>query len=140
MSLTPEDFIGVLAMVASDEKYQILPGKSRWKGGLITGAGATIGGVCGGPAGAVLGGVIGGSVAAWRGKATHTPLDEYLIDMSREQRLELFKYMRYLVDECKVNSVVGLNAKVATDPVMRRRIMDVLLCYLKTEKGLQVVG
>ena len=140
MPLTAEDFVGILAIIAGDEKYYISGSNSRWKGGLFTGAAATVGGVCGGPAGAVLGGLIGGTMAAWKGKEIKIPLDKYLIDMGRDERQELFVYMKYLVEECKVNNAVGLNAKLATDTSMRKRFFDVLLCYLKTEKGLKVVA
>ena len=141
MSLTAEDVVGVLAIMAGDEKYKISCNtRSRWKDGLLTGAAATVGGVCGGPAGAVLGGFIGGTMAAWNRKDIETPLDKYLIDMGREERQKLFIYMKYLVDECKVTNVVGLNAKLATDASIRRRFIDVLLCYLKTEKGFKVIA
>ena len=38
----------------------------------------------------------------------------------------MFSYMKYLIEECKVQSFVALNAKVATDPELKRRFLDVL--------------
>ena len=104
----------------------------------MTGIGATVGGVCGGPVGIVLGGLVGGSLAAWKGKTTTIPLDQYLMAMNKEERQDMHRYMSYLVEECKVKDFVGLNAKVATDPDLRRRFLEVLLCYLKNELGLRV--
>ena len=52
----------------------------------------------------------------------------------------MFSYMKYLIEECKVQSFVALNAKVATDPELKRRFLDVLLCYLKVELKLNVAG
>jgi len=49
----------------------------------MTGIGATVGGVCGGPVGIVVGGLVGGSLAAWRGKSTPIPLDQYLMDINK---------------------------------------------------------
>ena len=47
----------------------------------MTGIGATVGGVCGGPVGLVVGGLVGGSLAAWRRKihinTTGSILDGY---------------------------------------------------------------
>ena len=67
----------------------------------MTGIGATVGGVCGGPVGLVVGGLVGGSLAAWRGKSTPIPLDQYLMDINKEQRQETFTYMKYLIEECR---------------------------------------
>lgn len=106
----------------------------------MTGIGATVGGVCGGPVGLVVGGLVGGSLAVWKGKSTVISLDQFLMDMNKEQRQAMFTYMRYLIDECKAQNFVALNAKVATDPEMKRRFLDVLLCYLKMELRLNVVG
>ena len=52
----------------------------------------------------------------------------------------MFSYMKYLIDECKVQNFVALNAKVATDPELKRRFLDVLLCYLKVELKLNVTS
>ena len=62
------------------------------------------------------------------------------MDIGKEQRQAMFSYMKYLIDECKVQNFVGLNAKVATDPELKRRFLEVLLCYLKVELKLNVVG
>ena len=59
---------------------------------------------------------------------------------TKEQRQEMFSYMKYLIDECKVQNFVALNAKVATDPELKRRFLDVLLCYLKVELKLNVTS
>lgn len=139
MPVSPEDLVSLLAIITSEHNYKIT-NSQRLKGGLITGIGATVGGVCGGPVGLVVGGLVGGSLAAWKGKSTSIPLDQYLMDISKEQRQAMFAYMKYLIDECKVQSFVGLNAKVATDPELKRRFLDVLLCYLKVELKLNVVG
>lgn len=139
MPVTAEDRVSLLAIITSENNYQIT-NSHRMKGGLITGIGATVGGVCGGPVGLVVGGLVGGSLAAWKGKSTSTSLDQFLMDMSKEQRQAMFTYMKYLVDECKVQNFVGLNAKVATDPELKRRFLDVLMCYLKVELKLTVVG
>lgn len=139
MPVTAEDLVSLLAIITSEYNYQIT-NSHRMKGGLITGIGATVGGVCGGPVGLVVGGLVGGSLAAWKGKSTSTSLDQFLMDMSKEQRQAMFTYMKYLVDECKVQNFVGLNAKVATDPELKRRFLDVLMCYLKVELKLTVVG
>lgn len=139
MPVTAEDLVSLLAIITSENNYQIT-NSHRMKGGLITGIGATVGGVCGGPVGLVVGGLVGGSLAAWKGKSTSTSLDQFLMDMSKEQRQAMFTYMKYLVDECKVQNFVGLNAKVATDPELKRRFLDVLMCYLKVELKLTVVG
>ena len=139
MPVSPEDLVSLLAIITSEHNYQIT-NSQRLKGGLITGIGATVGGVCGGPVGLVVGGLVGGSLAAWKGKSTSIPLDQYLMDISKEQRQAMFAYMKYLIDECKVQNFVGLNAKVATDPELKRRFLDVLLCYLKVELKLNVVG
>ena len=53
----------------------------------MTGIGATVGGVCGGPVGLVVGGLVGGSLAAWRGKSTPIPLDQYLMDINKQGHL-----------------------------------------------------
>lgn len=139
MPVSPEDLVSLLAIITSEHNYKIT-NSQRLKGGLITGIGATVGGVCGGPVGLVVGGLVGGSLAAWKGKSTSIPLDQYLMDISKEQRQAMFAYMKYLIDECKVQNFVGLNAKVATDPELKRRFLDVLLCYLKVELKLNVVG
>lgn len=139
MPVSSEDLVSLLAIITSEHNYQI-NNSHRMKGGVITGIGATVGGVCGGPVGLVVGGLIGGSLAAWKGKSTPTPLDQYLMDMSKEQRQAMFTYMKYLIEECKVQNFVGLNAKVATDPELKRRFLEVLMCYLKVELKLNVVG
>lgn len=139
MPITAEDLVSLLAIINSENNYQIID-SHRVKGSLITGIGATVGGVCGGPVGLVVGGLVGGSLAAWKGKSTVVPLDQFLMDMNKEQRQAMFSYMKYLIDECKVQNFVALNARVATDPVMKRRFLDVLLCYLKVELRLKVVG
>lgn len=138
MSVTPEDLVRVLAIITSETKIQLAT-RHRMKGSFLTGAGVTIGGVCGGPVGIVIGGLLGGTVAAWRAKETRTDVEEFLTNMNREQRQDLYNYMRYLVDECRVKNFVGLNAKVATDPELKRRFQDVFLCYLKNELKLHVV-
>lgn len=85
MPVTAEDLVSLLAIITSENNYQIT-NSHRMKGGLITGIGATVGGVCGGPVGLVVGGLVGGSLAAWKGKSTSTSLDQFLMDMSKEQR------------------------------------------------------
>lgn len=139
MPVSPEDLISLFAIITSEHNYQISH-SHRVKGGFITGIGATVGGVCGGPVGLIVGGLVGGSLAAWKGKSTSIPLDQYLMDIGKEQRQAMFSYMKYLIDECKVQNFVGLNAKVATDPELKRRFLEVLLCYLKVELKLNVVG
>ena len=64
-------------LITSEHKYKVTNSSSRVRG-LMTGIGATVGGVCGGPVGLVVGGLVGGSLAAWRGKSTPTPLDQYI--------------------------------------------------------------
>lgn len=139
MPISAEDLVSLLAIITSENNYQIID-SHRMKGGLMTGIGATVGGVCGGPVGLVVGGLVGGSLAVWKGKSTVVSLDQFLMDMNKEQRQAMFTYMRYLIDECKAQNFVALNAKVATDPEMKRRFLDVLLCYLKMELRLNVVG
>lgn len=138
MPVSPEDLVSLLAIITGEQNYQVTLNSNRVKGGLMTGLGATVGGVCAGPVGLLVGGLVGGSLAAWKGKSTSIPLDQYLMDINKEQRQEMFGYMKYLIDECKVQNFVGLNAKVATDPELKRRFLDVLLCYLKVELKLNV--
>lgn len=138
MPVTPEDLVSLLALIVGERNYQITD-SHRLKGGLLTGIGATVGGVCGGPVGLVVGGLVGGSLAAWKGKSTTIPLDQYLMDINKEQRQAMFMYMKYLIEESHVQNVFALNAKVATDPDLKRRFLDVLLCYLKVELKLNVV-
>lgn len=138
MPVSPEDLVSLLAIIAGEQKYQITD-SHRLKGGLITGISATVGGVCGGPVGLVVGGLVGGSLAAWKGKPTAVPVDQYLMDINKEQRQAMFEYMKYLIEECKVQNFVALNAKVATDSDLKRRFLEVLLCYLKVELRLNVV-
>lgn len=138
MPVSPEDLISLLAIITSEQKYQVTD-TQRLKGSLITGISATVGGVCGGPVGLVVGGLVGGSLAAWKGKSTAIPLDQYLMDINKEQRQAIFEYMKYLIEESKVQNFVALNAKVATDTDLKRRFLEVLLCYLKVELRLNVV-
>ena len=137
MPVSPEDLVSLLAILTSEQRYQITD-NHRLKGGLLTGISATVGGVCGGPVGLVIGSLVGGSLAAWKGKTTAIPLDQYLMDMNKEQRQAMHAHMKYLIEECKVQNFVGLNAKVATDPELKRRFLEVLLCYLKIELQLNV--
>ncbi|XP_031565344.1 protein C19orf12 homolog [Actinia tenebrosa] len=139
MPVSPEDVITLFAILTSDSRYRILVSDRRMKGGIIAGIGATVGGVCGGPIGVVVGGVVGGTVAAWTTKRVAIPLEQFLTDMNKEEREHLYQYMRYLVDDCKVKNFVALNAKVASDWELRRRFLDVLFCYLKTEMKLTLI-
>ncbi|EDO37091.1 predicted protein [Nematostella vectensis] len=137
--VSPEDFITLLALLCSETRYKIVQRKGRVKGGVFAGLGATVGGVCSGPVGAVIGGLVGGTVGTWTAKQTEISLEQFLIDMNKEQREDLFRYMRYLADDSKAKSFVGLNAEVATNWMLKRRYMDVFLCYLKNELKLTVV-
>jgi hypothetical protein len=139
MPVSPEDVITLFALLTSDSRYKILVKDRRVKGGIITGLGATVGGVCGGPLGVVVGGVVGGTLAAWTTKRVEITLEKFLTDMNKDEREHLYQYMRYLVDECKVKTFVALNAKVASDWELRRRFLDVLFCYFKTELKLTLI-
>jgi len=139
MPVSPEDLIALLAILTSESEYKILVSSRRVKGGIITGIGATVGGVCGGPVGLVVGSVVGGTVAAWTTKRIEITLEKFLTDMTKEEREQLYQYMRYLIDDSHVQSFVALNAKVATDWDLRRRFLDVFFCYLKTELKLTLV-
>ena len=82
MPVSQEDLVSLLAIITSEHKYKVTNSSSRVKGGLMTGIGATVGGVCGGPVG-----LVGGSLAAWRGKSTPIPLDQYLMDINKQGHL-----------------------------------------------------
>ena len=138
MNATPEDLVRLLAIVTSETKIQIAT-RHRLKGTVITGAGATMGAICAGPLGVAIGGFLGGSVAAWKAKETRIGAEEFLTNMNREERGEMHKYMKYLLDESRVKDFVGMNAKLATDPELRQRFLDVFLCYIKNELKLHVV-
>lgn len=139
MPVSPEDLIALLAILTSDNEYKILVSRRRVKGGIITGIGATVGGVCGGPIGVVVGSVVGGTVAAWTTKRIEISLENFLTEMNKEEREQLYQYMRYLIDDIHITSFVALNAKVATDWELRRRFLDVFFCYLNTELKLTLV-
>lgn len=138
MSITPEDFVSFLSLLASEKNIQVVVHHDA-KGGILTGTSATVGGICGGPMGMVIGGLFGGTVAAITCKSTQEELAPILTSLKREQRLHIFNAFSDILCELDKKTYTELCFYVERNPDMKQEITRKLKIYIQSTWKTEII-
>ena len=138
MSVSPEDFVSFLSLLASEKDIRVMVHHDA-KGGILTGTSATVGGICGGPMGVVIGGLFGGTVAAITCKSTQEDVATILTHLKKEQRVNLFKAFADILCELNPKSYTELCSAVERNPDMKQMIVRKLKIYIRQAWKVEII-
>ncbi|XP_077982318.1 protein C19orf12 homolog [Glandiceps talaboti] len=138
MPVNAEELIRLLAMLSEEEQMKVAV-RQTLKGGLIAGSFATVGGLLGGPVGIAVGGALGGAWGAWATKGKFRPVSDILIDMNKEQRVQLQEYFNLAFRSLTTEDFTALNKMVAGDEQVRRKMLYGLKTYFNDELKMVIV-
>ena len=137
MSVSPEDLVMFLGLL-SDEKELIAVVPQDFKGGLLTGTSATIGGLCGGPAGVVLGGIFGGTMAAITCKERLEKVTEILTHLKREDRELIFTAFSSTIDKANPKNYTELCWIAERDKDLKQEFLRKLKQYIEKDWKMRI--
>ncbi|GFT64004.1 uncharacterized protein NPIL_530701 [Nephila pilipes] len=138
MPISTSDVIDLLCTLAEEERLKVTLSESL-KGGLITGAGAAVGGLLLGPIGFPIGGALGGGVAAVTCGNKFQPVSQVIATMSQERRERLANKIRNIMNKIDVTDVVVFTALISGDFSVRNRVVGALVDYLRHEMSMALV-
>ncbi|XP_006817156.1 protein C19orf12 homolog [Saccoglossus kowalevskii] len=120
MPVSAEDLVRLLALLAEEEEMKVTVHQSI-KGGLIAG------------------GAVGGAVGAWATKGTFRPVSQILIDMNKEQRMQLQEYFSTVATNITSDDFMALSKLVEGDDEIRRKMICSLRNYFNDELKMEIL-
>ncbi|KAM4825564.1 protein C19orf12 homolog [Thomomys bottae] len=128
MTLTVQDVIQLLCYLSKEKEMQAAV-KPSWKGNLVIGTGAFVGGLVGGPAGFLVGGIIG-SLLTWKTKEEFMPVPKILIDLPRSEKKKLFTQVSGIVRNLDWMDAAQLSALVLHNETLQERMLTLVVNYV----------
>ncbi len=138
MSITPEDFVSFLSLLASERDIRVIVHHDV-KGGILTGTSATVGGICGGPFGVVIGGLFGGTVAAITCKSTQEDLATVLTHLKKAQRSQIFDAFSDTLCEISPKGYTELCSFAERNPDIKHEIIKKLKTFIQDTWKVEVL-
>eukprot|EP00111_Clytia_hemisphaerica_P023060 TCONS_00067840-protein len=141
MPITPEDFICYLSILSDEINLKVgIP--QHFKGGIITGTSATVGGFCGGPLGVLMGGAFGGTLAAISCKDQQKYVKDVLLTLKRDERYCIYEYFKTNLLEHefgKCKSYSELSSRLERDLDLKHDVIRVLKEFVVGQWKVQII-
>ncbi|XP_008308111.1 protein C19orf12 homolog [Cynoglossus semilaevis] len=126
------DVMNLCCKLSAHEQIKVAI-KNSTKGAVVAGGCAFLGGVCAGPAGIAVGGALGGLMGSWLTRGQFRPLPELLMEMSANQKQQLYDEVVNVLSGLDWMDAAQLIALVMGNSTLQHQVIATLLNYVTKE-------
>jgi len=135
-SITADDVIQILAILANEEKLQVTVTESL-KGGAIAGIACFVGGLLGGSKGLAIGAAIGGIGAAVFTHGKFESVGSVLQNMSKDDKEKLFEKSCQVFAKFSIKDIIKLQEMI-TDTDLRQELLGTVVKHVEEQLHMEI--